>query len=114
MMDDELKPHVEDISRALENKVDKEEIAEELDNYVRVYRVNLEDAKRSIVRKFGGKPSRFSAGVNKKLIDLKSNDMNVNLVCRVVSANTKRIDSNGSEKEPRNGRERCRCTLAQG
>jgi replication factor A1 len=98
-MDENLKAHVDDVARALGNKVDRDKIAQELDNYIRVYRVNVEDAKRSIVRKFGGTAMRFDVGVDKKLSGLKGGEMNVNLLCRVVSVNTKNIDSNGTQKE---------------
>ena len=98
-MDKNLEPHVVDIAKALGNRVDEEKIAEELDNYIRVYRVSVEDAKRSIVKKFGGTGARFEVGIDKKLADLKGDESNVNLLCRIVSLNRKEIDSNGSRKE---------------
>jgi replication factor A1 len=98
-MDEDLRAHVDDIAKALGNKVDRDRIAKELDNYIRVYRVNIDDAKRSIVRKFGGTAMRFAVGVDKKLSGLKGGEMNVNLLCRVVSVNAKTIDSNGTKKE---------------
>jgi replication factor A1 len=99
IMDEKLQPHVEDIARALGGKADKKEIGEELENYIKVYRVGIEDAKRSIVKKFGGAPVSFSAGVEKKLSELEGNENNVNILCRIVNTNRKEIDSNGSSKE---------------
>lgn len=98
-MDEELDPHIEDILKALGHKVDKVKVAEELKNYLEVYRVGVEDAKRSIVKKFGGTAARFEAGVDKKLSELQGTESNVNLLCRIVSLNRKEIDSNGSKKE---------------
>jgi len=48
---EELAPHVHDINRALGNKVSEQEIERELSSYLNVYRVSLDTAKRSIVKK---------------------------------------------------------------
>ena len=98
-MDDGLEPHVSDVVRALGNKVSREEVARELDNYIRVYKVSLDEAKRSIVKKFGGASARFEVGVDKKLSELNGSESNVNLLCRIVTVNRKDVDSDGVKKE---------------
>lgn len=98
-MREELAPHVKEITRALEGNVDEELVARELDNYLTVYRVSLDTAKRSIVRKHGGNPAKLSSGGSYKAIkDLLPNEPSVNLLARVVTANPKEISRNGSTK----------------
>lgn len=91
-------PHIEDISRALGNKVSKEEIEKELEIYVSSYRLPIEVAKRSIVKKYGGKLIDLSLGVLKKLSDLKPNESSVDLLCRIVAVNQKEVEVNGTKK----------------
>ncbi|MFQ5884580.1 MAG: DNA-binding protein, partial [Thermoplasmata archaeon] len=92
-------PHVKDIARALEDKVSEDQIAGELENYLNVYRVPLDSAKRSIVRKYGGNPANLEVGVQKKLAELAPNEPSVSLLARVVSVNPKEIQVNGTPKK---------------
>jgi replication factor A1 len=92
-------PHIEDISRVLGDKVDRDIIARELDEYLNVYRVPLGTAKESIVKKHGGNPQSLEASVFRKLSDLRPDEPSVDLLVRVVSANTKTITASGKEKE---------------
>ncbi len=95
-MREELAPHVKEITRALEDKVSEELIERELDNYLSVYRVSLDTAKRSIVKKHGGNPGMLSpAGALKPVKDLMTNEPSVNLLVRVVSAAPKEIQREG-------------------
>ena len=64
-MRDDIAPHVQDITRALGGKVSEQEIEKELSNYINVYRVSLDTAKRSIVKKHGGNPAHLSPGTAK-------------------------------------------------
>ncbi|MEE9115730.1 MAG: DNA-binding protein [Thermoplasmata archaeon] len=95
---EQIAPHVEDIKRALDDKVSEDQIAGELENYLNVYRVPLDSAKRSIVRKYGGNPSGLQVGVQKKLVELAPNEPSVSLLARVVSVNPKEIQVNGNAK----------------
>jgi replication factor A1 len=79
--------------------VDRDLIARELDEYLNVYRVPLGTAKESIVKKHGGNPQALSASVFRKLTDLRPDEPSVDLLVRVVSANTKTIEVDGKEKE---------------
>ncbi len=97
-MKDEMGPHVRDIARALGGKVSEEEIERELGNYLNVYRVSLDTAKRSIVKKHGGNPADLSLGVSKTIRDLVPGEPSVSLLARVVSVNEKEIPTEGGSK----------------
>ena len=92
-------PHIEDIARVLGEKVDRDMIARELDEYLNVYRVPLGTAKESIVKKHGGNPQALTASVFRKLADLRPDEPSVDLLVRVVSANPKTIEVDGKEKD---------------
>ncbi len=92
-MKDEIAPHVHDITRALGGKVSEQEIEKELSNYINVYRVSLDTAKRSIVKKHGGNPAHLSLGIQKTIRELAPGENSVNLLARFVSVNEKTIDS---------------------
>ncbi|UCD93114.1 MAG: DNA-binding protein, partial [Methanobacteriota archaeon] len=96
---EQIAPHVKDIARALESKVSEDQIAGELENYLNVYRVPLDSAKRSIVRKYGGNPADLEVGVQKKLAELAPNEPSVSLLARIVSVNPKEIQVNGTPKK---------------
>lgn len=92
-------PHVTEIVRVLENKKTEKEIEKELKKYVETYMVPLSEAKRSIVKKYGGDLAQISAGVQKTLTELKPSENNVDLLCRVVSVNPKEVVVDGKTKK---------------
>lgn len=92
-MREELAPHVRDITRALSGRVSEQEIEKELSNYINVYRVSLDTAKRSIVKKHGGNPAHLSVGVPRTIAELGPGEPSVNLLCRIVNVNEKQIDA---------------------
>src|SRR2546426_2234554 len=95
---EELAPHVHDINRALGNKVSEQEIERELSSYLNVYRVSLDTAKRSIVKKHGGNPATLAVGVSKTLRELVPGEQSVNLLVRIVSVNEKDVTVEGETK----------------
>ncbi len=97
-MKEEMGPHVRDIHRALGGKVSEDEIERELGNYLNVYRVSLDTAKRSIVKKHGGNPADLSLGVTKTVRDLMPGEPNVSLLARIVSVNEKEIETEAGSK----------------
>ncbi len=97
-MRDEIAPHVQDITRALGGKVSEQEIEKELSNYVNVYRVSLDTAKRSIVKKHGGNPAHLSLGISKTIRELVPGENSVDLLVRIVSVNEKSIDSDNGAR----------------
>jgi replication factor A1 len=96
---EKIAPHVDDIFRALGEKIERKTIEAELENYVNTYRVGLEVAKRSIVKKHGGKISSLSLGANKTLSELVSNEQSVEVVVRLITVNAKEIEVQGATKQ---------------
>lgn len=94
-----LAPHVEEISRALGDKLSEEDIAKELQKYVEVYRLSIPMAKRTIVKKYGGDASGFDTGFQRKLAELRPNEPVVDFVAKVLSANKKEVTAKGEKKE---------------
>src|SRR2546425_4632851 len=94
---EELAPHVHDINRALGNKVSEQEIERELSSYLNVYRVSLDTAKRSIVKKHGGNPATLAVGVSKTIRELVPGEQSVNLLARVVAVYEKEGTPQGQE-----------------
>src|SRR2546426_1099209 len=92
---EELAPHVHDITRALGDKVSEQEIERELSSYLNVYRVSLDTAKRSIVKKHGGNPATLAVGVSKTLRELVPGEQSVNLLVRIVNVNEKDVTVEG-------------------
>src|SRR3990172_10904199 len=97
-MKEEMGPHVRDILRALGGKVAEDEIERELGNYLNVYRVSLDTAKRSIVKKHGGNPADLSLGVAKTVRELMPGEQSVSLLARILSVNQKKIETEGGSK----------------
>jgi replication factor A1 len=94
----ELAPHVSEIARVLGNKIEETEIEKELDTYLNLYRVSLETAKRSVVRKLGGDPNALTKGVRKTIAELSGTEMSVDLLIKVLTVNHKEIEQNGETK----------------
>lgn len=95
---EKLAPHVQEIARALGDKLSEEEIAKELTRYVDVYRLSIPMAKRTIVKKYGGDASAFSTGFQRKLAELRPNEPNVDFVAKVLSVNEREIQARGEKK----------------
>jgi len=95
MEKEELAPHVSEIARVLGNKIDEEQIYKELDTYLNLYRVSLETAKRSVVRKLGGDPNALTKGIRKPITEIGTSEQNVDLQVVVLSVNRKDIEQNG-------------------
>jgi len=96
---EELAPHVEEISRALGDKLSEEQIESELKRYVEVYRLSMPMAKRTIVKKYGGDASAFSGGFRRKLGELRPNEPNVEFIAKLVSVNAKDVTVKGESKK---------------
>ena len=98
METEKLAPHIEEIARALGDKLSEEQIAEELQKYVDVYRLSIPMAKRTIVKKHGGDTSSFSTGFQRKLAELRPGEPNVDFIAKVLSSNSKEITAKGEKK----------------
>src|SRR2546426_867285 len=126
-MRDEIAPHVQDITRALGGKVSELEIEKELSNYVNVYRVSLDTAKRSIVKEHGGQvqvtlgvrsvvtreaadalppapagtggPSPAAARATPvKIVELREGSSNIAFTARVLGVERREVDVDGGKK----------------
>jgi replication factor A1 len=92
---EELAAHVRDITRALSGKLSEQDIEKELSSYLDVYRVSLDTAKRSIVKKHGGNPANLAIGVSKTIRELGPGEQSVNLLVRLVTVNEKEVTPQG-------------------
>ncbi len=93
-----LAPHIEDINRALNEKLSEEQIEEELRTYTDRYGVPLGSAKRSIVKKYDGDPQELYISTEKKIEDIEGDEQGLNLKCRVVSIDDKEIEVDDQPK----------------
>lgn len=93
----ELNRHVDDVLRAVGNKAGRDEIEKELENYLNK-KVPVELAKQGIVKKYGGNIRELRAGVQKTLEELKPGEKNVDILCRIVSVNERKVTISKQEK----------------
>ncbi|MBI0584460.1 MAG: hypothetical protein ISF22_09585 [Methanomassiliicoccus sp.] len=98
MNKEEIAPHVREIARVLEGKIDEQEIEKDLDNYLNVYKMSLEASKRHIVRKYGGDPNALTKGERKMLSQLGLSEQTVDLLVRVMSSTTREVTVGGNPK----------------
>ena len=96
---EELTPHVEELKRVLTD-VDESVILEELDTYLNKYRLDIESAKRGIIRKLGGSTVGFvtAAAVQKKIGELTGSEQNVDIIAKVIFVENKDITVKGTPK----------------
>ena len=98
---EEITPHIEEIKRVLNEKVDDEELIKEFRKYTETYRMSPEEAKRGIIRKHGGPTIEFvtADAVVKKIGDLTGNEQNVDIVAKVLTSEKREINARGSVKK---------------
>lgn len=97
-----LASHLDDVKRALKESncvFDEMEMKTEFEKYLYTYQIPLQEAKRSIVRKYKGDPDKLSFGVDKTLSDLRINEPGVNVLCRIITVNPKTVEFEGKKKE---------------
>lgn len=90
----DLAPHVQDIARALSNKLSPEEIEDELRKYID-YGVPLAQAKRDIIRNHGG---TLRAG-RRSLAELIGGEQQVDLLVKIQTVNEKEINTKDGPKK---------------
>jgi len=96
-------PHIEDIARALNDKLDHPTIAEELRKYVEDYSIDLATAKEAIVRKHYGDPRALARSVTKTLDQLTSPENSVSFRAKLVSLREKQINTRDGERKIHEG-----------
>ena len=100
---DDLQSHVEDILDVLsensEKEVSREELEKELKKFLE-YGVPVDQAKQTLIKKFGGSVAFPSSSSERTLIsDLQPNEYSVNLLCRVIAINPKEITVKGETRK---------------
>ncbi|MEM2934113.1 MAG: Single-stranded DNA binding protein [Methanocellales archaeon] len=91
---EDISPHLEEIKRAL-GSVDEEKILGDLKILLFEYNVPIEEAKRTIIRKYGGTARQVIA---KKLKDLRSTDKNVEVIVKILDIGSKNVKIGAVEK----------------
>jgi replication factor A1 len=99
MNDEDLSPHVDEIMEAVGDKVSRAEVTAELKKYLTVFRLNLQTAKKTIVKRFGGESEAYPVSNRKKLGAIVPGEMSVNFVGKLLSVNEKEIDGKGGRKK---------------
>jgi replication factor A1 len=101
----DLKSHIDDIINALGDKSEIEFTREELENELNKfidYGVPIEQAKQTLIKKYGGIAvlnSSDQSSERKLISDLQPNERSVNLLCRVVAINPKEITVKGDTRK---------------
>lgn len=99
---DNLQSHIEDILDVLsedsEKEVSRKELEKELRKFLE-YGVPVEQAKQTLIKKFGGGAAFSSSSTERTLLnDLQPNESSVNLLCRVIAINSKEITVRGENR----------------
>jgi len=97
MNEEDIAPHIEEIRKALGEEITEEKIREELNKYADLG-ILLSEAKRSIIKNYGGSVSRPDITVERKLDQIEAADSNIEVVCKIISANEKEVGVQGGSK----------------
>ncbi|MFZ3382711.1 MAG: Single-stranded DNA binding protein [Candidatus Methanoperedens sp.] len=92
-MEIEFAPHVEEIKMALDNEIDENNIIADLKKLLE-YRVPLSEAKRSLIKKYGGSEK----STVRKLKDIQIGEHNIEITGQVVEITRKTVNIKNSEK----------------
>lgn len=100
---DDLQSHIDDILDVLSEDSEKGASREELEKQLKKfldYGVPVEQAKQTLIKKFGGGMKSPAATTERTLIvDLKPNVPSVSLLCRVIAINPKEITVKGEKRK---------------
>lgn len=92
-MEIEFAPHVEEIKKALDNEIEESHIIADLKKLLE-YRVPLSEAKRSLIKKYGGSEKNTV----RKLKDIRIGEHNIEIIGQVVEVIKKTIKIKNIEK----------------
>lgn len=92
-MEIEFAPHVEEIKMALDNKIEESKIAADLKKLLE-YRVPLSEAKRSLIKKYGG----TEKSIVRKLKDIQIGEHNIEIIGQVIEINERTIKIKNTDK----------------
>ena len=91
--------HVDDIVKAIGDKLERSVIVSELKRYVEEYGIDLATAKESIVRKHYGNPNALQMGAEKLLAQIGPSENNIQFKAKIVSVFRKEITTKeGAQK----------------
>ena len=91
--------HIDDIVKAIGDKLERNVIANELKRYVDEYGIDLATAKESIVRKHYGNPNELNIGGEKLLAQVGPGENSVSFKAKIISVYKKEINTKeGSTK----------------
>ena len=91
--------HVDDIVKAIGDKLERNVIVTELTRYVEEYGIDMATAKESIVRKHSGNPGALQMGTQKLLAQIGPGENNVQFKAKILSVYRKEITTKeGAEK----------------
>ncbi len=102
MENEELTPHIQELQRVLGDKIDEEQLKMELNKYLNEYHVNIDAAKRGIIRKYGGTDTAtFVTGNSliKKVAELTGSEQNVDITAKVIFVEEREISAKGIPKK---------------
>ncbi|KYK23357.1 hypothetical protein AYK24_01045 [Thermoplasmatales archaeon SG8-52-4] len=103
-MTDDFKSHIDDIIKALSEKseeVSREELESELSKFME-YGVPIEQAKQTLIKKFGGVAVITTSGQSSErtlISEIQPNERSVNLLGRIITVNPKEITVKGDIKK---------------
>ncbi len=92
---EEISPHFEEIKRALGESCDEKKVMADLKTLLLEYHVPPEEAKRTIIRKYGGSTRQSIA---KKLRDLTPKDRSVEVVVKILDIATRNVKVREAER----------------
>ena len=97
--EEDFETHVDDIVKAIGDKLERNVIITELKRYVDEYGIDLATAKESIVRKHYGNPDILQVDAQKLLDQIKSGESNLQFKAKLVSVFRKEITTKeGAQK----------------
>ncbi len=95
----DFETHIDDIVKAIGDKLERSVIVTELKRYVEEYGIDLATAKESIVRKHYGNPSALQMGAEKLLAQIGPGEGNVQFKAKILSIYRKEITTKeGAQK----------------
>ena len=95
----DFETHVDDIVKAIGDKLERNVIVTELTRYVEEYGIDMATAKESIVRKHSGNPGALQMGTQKLLAQIGPGENNVQFKAKILSVYRKEITTKeGAEK----------------
>ena len=91
--------HIDDIVKAIGDKLERNVIANELRRYVDEYGIDLPTAKESIVRKHYGNPNELSVAGEKLLAQVGPGETSVSFKAKIISVYKKEINTKEGSKK---------------